>query len=113
MRPLTDLKFTFPKKLSTYLSNKISHKFGISGTQNPCWLMDYNGIAGNECLDTHDVFGEHYVGRRSITESGEECSSHCRGKPGIGLVCPVYNSTMGQNTDGPCMVPFCSKFNED
>ena len=35
MHPLTDLKFTFPQNLLTYLSNEISNKFGLRWNTKP------------------------------------------------------------------------------
>ena len=70
-------------------------------------LFDF--IAGVECLDTHDVFAEHYRGRRNITESGKLCAPPCRGQLGIGPVCPVLRCTLGKNTMEPCMIHYCSK----
>ena len=66
-------------------------------------------FTGFECLDTHDVFGEDFVGRRNIAESGKSCVSACRGQPQIGPVCHVYNNTLGRYATEPCKIHYCSK----
>ena len=65
--------------------------------------------ADDECLNTHDIFGIDYNGRREITETGKKCLSPCRGRDGADISCPVYESENGTTYEA-CRIPFCGQY---
>ena len=69
MRPRTDLKFTFPQNLSTYLSNKISHKFGLRWNTKPLLAHGLLVLLEYDCKKNCHRIGSSFPGKSPITQA--------------------------------------------
>ena len=66
-------------------------------------------FSGQECLLRNDVFAELYRGNRSISASGKQCLSACRGSSGIGASCVMDDPVVGRVAQC-CHIPHCGMY---